>query len=138
MLPNGAGVGNTVVNGTLDMAGLSGTVNGLSGTSSGIIDTSAAGSPSLTVTGNGTFSGVIKNTAGSLALNMNGSGKQLTLGGVNTYSGSTTVTAGTLVLASSTALLDGSNMVVGANGMLGQDLLAELGHPADDDFAEDP
>ena len=108
VLPNGAGVGNTVVNGTLDMAGLSGTVNGLSGASSGIIDTSAAGSPSLTVTGNGTFSGVIKNTAGSLALNMNGSGKQLTLGGVNTYTGSTTVTAGTLQQGVASAIPGGS------------------------------
>ena len=114
VLPNGGGVGDMVINGTMDMGGQNGTINGLTG--SGIIDSTVAGSPTLTVTGNGTFSGVIKNTTGSLALNMNGSGKQLTLSATNTYSGGTTITAGTLQLGNSNAISSGSlNVAASAN-----------------------
>ena len=68
--------GRTVVNGTLDMGGLGGMVNGLSGT--GTIDNKEGGAPTLSVTGSGTFGGVIKNSTGVLSLNMNGSGQTLT------------------------------------------------------------
>jgi autotransporter-associated beta strand protein len=114
VLPNGAGVGNMLVSGTLDMGGLNGTVNGLSG--GGTIDSTSAGSPTLTVTGNGAFSGLIKNSSGSLALNMNGSGNELALSGANTYSGGTTVTAGTLQLGNASAISSGSlNVAASAN-----------------------
>jgi fibronectin-binding autotransporter adhesin len=108
-IPNGTGTGNVVINtngtgvGTLNLAGFSETLNGLSG--NGTVD-GTSGSPTLTLGDNnatGSFSGVIRNTAGTLSLVKNGSGTQ-TLSGANTYAGSTTVNAGTLVLGSGTAL----------------------------------
>ena len=98
-IPNGAGKGNVNVIGTLNLGGFNETINGLNG--SGTVD-GISGSPALTVgdgnaTGN-TFSGVLKNTAGALALTKIGSGTQ-TLSGSNTYSGATTVSAGTLNLS---------------------------------------
>jgi autotransporter-associated beta strand protein len=102
LLPNGAGVGNIVVNGTLDLGGQSGTVNSLSGT--GTINSSSAGTAVLTVTGGGTFGGVIENTATSLGLTFNATGQELVLTGVNTYSGGTTVTAGTLQMGGVSAI----------------------------------
>ena len=116
VLPNGAGVGDTVVNGTLDMAGFNGTINGLTG--SGIIDSMAAGAPILSVGGNnaaGNFSGVIKNTAGTLALNKVGSAT-LGLSATNTYSGGTTVTAGTIQLGNANGISSGNlNVMSSAN-----------------------
>jgi autotransporter-associated beta strand protein len=47
-----------------------------------------------------TFGGVIRNTAGTLAVTKTGTGT-LTLSGTNTYSGDTTVTGGTLAIAGS-------------------------------------
>ncbi len=116
VLPNGPGVGDTVVNGTLDMAGFNGALNGLTG--SGTIDSTAAGTPVLSVGGNnaaGSFSGVIKNTAGSLALNKIGN-NTLVLSATNTYSGGTTVTAGTLQLGNSNSISSGNlNVAASAN-----------------------
>ncbi|MDC1406212.1 autotransporter-associated beta strand repeat-containing protein [Akkermansiaceae bacterium] len=100
-IANGAGKGDLVNNGTLNMNGFSDTINGLSG--SGTID-GVSGTSTLTL-GDGdadgnTFSGVIKNTAGTLALTKTGSGTQ-TLTGANSYTGATTVDGGTLVLTAS-------------------------------------
>ncbi len=68
----------------------------------------------LTVTDGGTFSGVIQNGGGNLALTVNGSGKTLTLSGTNTYTGATTVTAGTLLvngsIASATTVNNGGTL----------------------------
>ena len=98
VIPDGAGAGNVTVNGTLDVAGQTETINGLSG--SGTVDNSTGtGTYVFTVGANnqsGTFSGVIKNTSGTLSLTKTGAGT-LTLGGVNTYKGATAVTAGKLV-----------------------------------------
>ena len=101
VIPNGPGFGNVVINqawlGILDLAGFTQTINGLSG--DGIVNNST-GNGSLIVGNNNqssTFSGVIQNTAGTLALTKIGSGV-LTLGGTNTYSGNTTISAGTLAL----------------------------------------
>ena len=95
-ISNGAGKGDLIINsGTLRMAGFSETINGLIG--NGTVD-GVSGTPTLTVGDNNatsTFSGVIKNTAGTLALTKNGTGT-LTLSGANTYNGTTTVNAGTL------------------------------------------
>ena len=94
-IPNGAGKGNLSNSGTFNMGGFSETINGLSG--AGIVD-GVSGTPTLTVGDNNaasTFSGVIKNTAGTLTLIKIGSGT-LTLSGVNTYGGSTTINAGSL------------------------------------------
>ena len=92
-------VGNVTVHGTLDINGNSVTVNNLAGNSTGVIDTISGGTPSLTVsnTGSTTFSGVIKNTSGTLALTKVGS-STLTLSGANTYGGTTAVNAGTLLV----------------------------------------
>src|SRR5207244_10868492 len=98
----GSGKGNVTVTGTLDLNTFSETINGLSG--AGIVDTVAGGTPTLTVGNNNatsTFSGVIKNTAGTLSLVKTGSGA-LTLSGANTYSGGTSLNAGTLVFGSTT------------------------------------
>jgi autotransporter-associated beta strand protein len=102
-IPHGASTGNVVINsngsgaGTLNLGGFSETINGLSG--NGVVE--AGGStPTLTLGANNasaTFSGVIRNTTGELALVKTGSGTQ-TLSGGNTFTGSTTVSQGTLAL----------------------------------------
>ena len=103
-IPNGPGKGNVNVIGTLNLGGFNETINGLNG--SGTVD-GISGSPTLTVgdgnaTGN-TFSGVLKNTVGALALTKIGAGTQ-TLSGANTYTGATTVAAGTLSLSNQFAM----------------------------------
>jgi len=99
MIPGGAGNGNVTNNGTIDLNTFSDTMNGLSG--SGIIDTVAGGTPTLTVnssnTNNTTFSGAIKNTAGTLSLVKTGT-NTLTLSGANTFSGNLFANAGTIII----------------------------------------
>ena len=112
-IPNGAGKGNVSVIGTLNLNGYNETINGLTG--SGTVD-GISGSPTLTIgdadaTGN-TFSGVLKNTAGALALTKIGAGMQ-TLSGSNTYTGATTLAAGTLNLSNQFAA---QNSTVTMNG----------------------
>jgi len=104
ILPYGGGKGNVIVNGKLDLAGYSMNINGLSG--SGTIDNSTgAGTYTFTVGNNdagGTFSGLIKNTSGTVALVKTGTGT-LTLSGANTYKGLTTVSAGVLNIQNAAA-----------------------------------
>jgi len=75
------------------------------------VDTTASsGTPTLTVGANGnsgSFSGVIQNTAGTLALIKSGAGT-LTLSGANTYSGGTTLNAGILSVGNNSALSSGT------------------------------
>ncbi len=100
-IPSGAGKGNVAVDGALDVAGYTANVNGLSG--AGTINNST-GNGTLVVGNNnadGVFSGVIRNTGGSLALAKVGNGT-LTLTGNNSYSGGTTVSQGTLAVGSPT------------------------------------
>ena len=102
-ISNGAGKGNLTNNGTFNLAGFSETINGLSG--NGTID-GVSGTPTLTVGDNNatsTFSGLIKNTAGTLSLTKNGSGT-LTLSGNNSYSGTTTLNVGTISMGHTNAL----------------------------------
>jgi autotransporter-associated beta strand protein len=106
-IPNGASKGNLIVtDGTFKMGGFSETINGLSGT--GTVD-GVSGTPTLTVGDNdatgaaNTFSGVIKNTSGTLALTKTGTGT-LTLSGNNSYGGATTISGGMLLAGSATAL----------------------------------
>jgi autotransporter-associated beta strand protein len=117
-IANGVGKGNLIVNsGNFTMGGYSETINGLSG--NGTID-GVSGTPTLTVGDNdatSTFSGVIKNTAGSLGLTKTGNGT-LTLSGDNTYSGATTVSAGTLSLTGN--LSGGSAISVGGASVFTQ------------------
>ena len=103
-LPGNTFAGDVSVNGTLDLNAFSDSINGLNG--SGTVDTLAGGTPALTLGANGdsgSFSGIIKNTAGTLSLTKSGSGTQ-TLGGANTYGGATTVNAGTLQMGVANAL----------------------------------
>ena len=106
--------GTVTVNGTgvLDMNGYSGAIGPLAG--NGTVDTVSGGTPVLTVgsdNGTGTFSGVLKNTTGTLGLTKTGNGTQ-TLSGGNTYSGPTLVSAGTLAVGNSSALGIGSALTI--------------------------
>lgn len=116
------GSGSVTVHGTLDINGNSPTLINLSG--AGIVDTVSGGAPILTISNGSstTFSGMIKNTSGTLTMTKNGSGT-LTLAGANTYSGATAVSAGTLlvngslgvgaVTVASGATLGGTNTIGG-------------------------
>jgi len=114
----------------LDLASYSETIDGLTNTAAtgAIVDNvSAGGTPTLTIGNNNataTFSGVIQNTTGTLALTKVGNGIQ-TLSGANTYTGATTITSGTLlvngsisgtgaVTVSNTATLGGIGTIAGA------------------------
>jgi autotransporter-associated beta strand protein len=109
-IPFGAGKGNVVMNGTLDVNNFNVTLNGLSG--AGVITNSASGtSRTLTVgaaDGSGSFSGSIQNGAGSLALTKIGGGT-ITLANANSYSGDTTISAGTLQVGNAAAIPSGPN-----------------------------
>src|ERR1041385_5740946 len=79
---------------------------------SGTITSGAAGSITLTCGGDNastTFSGLIENGSGTIALTKSGTGA-LTLSGNNTYTGTTTISAGTLKLG---AAGDGTNTPLG-------------------------
>jgi len=115
-LPGGNGCGDLTVNGTLDVNGISCTVNNLSGY--GMVDiVTAGGAVSLTVNEvtNTTFSGALKNTTGTLALNLCGGGA-LTLSGISSFNGGCTVSNSTLMVNGS---LVSSAVTVQANGTLG-------------------
>lgn len=130
-ISNGVGKGNLIITGgTFNMGGFSETINGLSG--NGTVD-GISGTPTLTV-GDGnatsTFSGVIKNTAGALALTKTGNGT-LTLSNTNTYSGATLVSTGTLLVNGSTSASSAVNVssgaILGGNGMVGGSLTVASG-----------
>jgi autotransporter-associated beta strand protein len=106
-IPNGIGKGDLIINtngtgvGKFNLNGFSDTINGLFG--NGTVD-GVSGTPTLTLGDEditATFSGVITDAAGALAITKIGTGVQ-TLSAANTYAGATTVNAGTLVLTSTT------------------------------------
>jgi autotransporter-associated beta strand protein len=105
-LPASGVVGLSTSGVSLDLNGFSPTINDLTGVSGTTITSSTAGAMVLT-TGSGTnrsFSGVIQDGSGTVALLKQGSAI-FTLGGANTYSGGTTVSAGTLKLSGTGSLL---------------------------------
>ena len=108
-IPFASGMGDVYVNGTLDLNGYSPTVNGLFG--AGIVDNVSAGDSVTFQAGSdnhdGSFSGVIQNTSGTVALQKAGMGV-LTLSGANTYKGNTTIKAGTLKVGAANAIPTGS------------------------------
>ncbi len=105
----------TLTTATLDLNGLSPTINGLNGT--GTVSSGVAGAVTLTVgAGGGSFSGVIQNGSGTVALTKSGAGT-LTLSGTNTYTGTTTANGGTLLVNGSTAA--GSAVSVNNTATLG-------------------
>ena len=118
VIPNGSGFGNVSISATykgqLDLNGHTQTINGLGG--DGTVNNST-GSGSLSVGNNSassTFSGVIENTGGTLALTKVGSGT-LTLSGANTYTGGTSIGAGTL---SVNTIADSGTTALGPSGTL--------------------
>ena len=117
-IPNGVGKGNVEVNGTLDLSGLSVTVNGLSG--SGTVTSKLTENATLTVGGNdqtSEFDGVIQDgsSGGTVAREKVGSGT-LTLTGPNAFSGDTTISGGTLSFDAGT--LDSTASIVFEGGTL--------------------
>jgi autotransporter-associated beta strand protein len=115
-LPNGNGKGNVTVTGTLDLNQNSTAINGLSG--AGTIDTAGGGTPTLTLGNNdqaGSFSGVIKNSTGTLSLTKAGSGTQI-LAGISTYTGNTTVSNGLLLVNNASGSGTGTGTVNVASG----------------------
>ena len=91
------GATNVTDNGTLDLVnGTSLTIGALNGPGSVTDGQQAQATSTLTVSGGGTFSGVIQNGSGQVALTKTGS-NTLTLSGSNIYSGGTSVSAGTLL-----------------------------------------
>ena len=118
-LGNAAALGSTsgaatVSSGVLDLHGYSLGVGGLSGAGT-VNNLSGAGTYTLTVgngNANGTFSGAIKNTVGTIALTKTGTGT-LTLAGSDTYSGGTTLSAGQLNINHASALGTGTFTISG-------------------------
>jgi autotransporter-associated beta strand protein len=106
--------GPVVVNGTLLLGGLSGTLDTLTGT--GTINNLVAANPVLTVTGGGDFGGLIEDTTGSLGLTVNGADTTLELTNA-TYTGATTIAAGTLQLGATNSI-GGGTLNISANGTL--------------------
>jgi autotransporter-associated beta strand protein len=89
---------DVIVDGTLDLDGLSNTIGALSG--SGIVTDSVRMASTLTLVvgatnSSGVFAGGIQNGSGTVALTKIGTGTEI-LSGTSTYSGATTVSAGTL------------------------------------------
>jgi autotransporter-associated beta strand protein len=139
VIPDGPGNGNVILeSGTLDLGGFSETVNGLSG--GGRITSTVSGAPStLSVGGNdasSTFSGLIADSAGAVAIAKIGAGTLTLTGATKTYSGDTTISQGALKLgaqdlipsgtgkgnlvfnpASGTATLDVAGFSEGINGL---------------------
>lgn len=129
---------STFGNGKLDVNGNSFTISALNG-SGGSVDTAVGGAPTLTVgdfNANGSFSGAIQNTAGSMALIKTGTGS-LTLGGASTFSGGTTVSAGVLLVTNTAGSGTGSGAVAvnsgatfGGSGIVGGSVTWQSGSSA--------
>jgi len=102
-VPSGSAV--TVAGGaTFDLSGFSDVVGSLAG--AGTVTSGAAGGVTLTAGGDNsstTFSSVIQNGSGTVALTKTGTGT-LTLSGTNTYTGVTTINAGTIAIAADAGL----------------------------------
>ncbi len=92
---------------SLDLGGANVTIPSLanSGTGGGTVTSSVSGAVTLTLTppstSTTTFSGVIQNGSGTVALNLNGAGTEILSNG-ETYTGGTTISAGTLQLGDGT------------------------------------
>ncbi len=112
-LPNGAGKGNLLNNGTVNLNGVNVQLNGLTG--SGTVDNTTATSITLGVGNNnqgGTFGGTLQNSGGgALTLSKAGSAT-VTLSGAANHTGSTAVGAGTLALTGSATMGSTTNIVI--------------------------
>jgi autotransporter-associated beta strand protein len=93
--------------GSLDLNNFNGTINGLNG--NGSVDNTGGSASVLTVGNNdrgGTFTGLLKNTSGTLGISKIGTNIEV-LSASNSYSGPTTVSAGTLATVNDHALGSG-------------------------------
>jgi fibronectin-binding autotransporter adhesin len=98
--------------GVLDLNGFNNTINGLVG--NGTVDIQSGGASVLTVGNNddsGTFTGVLKNTSGTLAFTKTGTGSQ-SLTSSNSHSGPSTLDGGTLSVSNPNALGTANDVVV--------------------------
>jgi autotransporter-associated beta strand protein len=108
-------LGSMKVDGSFDLADADASVDALTG--AGTVVKTQAGTHTLTVgvnNGSGTFTGVISNATGTLALTKSGSGAQV-LTNANTYTGATTISGGTLQITGS---LGNTAVAVNAGGTL--------------------
>lgn len=128
VIANGAGKGNVIMTGaaasqptvfaTLDLNGMTETINGLvsSGPTTQVIVTNTSADAGTLILGDNdqtaTYAGTIVDGAGTVAITKIGAGTQ-TFSGANTYTGKTTVAAGTLLLSSSTvdSTIAGSSVI---------------------------
>jgi autotransporter-associated beta strand protein len=126
-LPSGAGKGNVavVVGATLDVEGRAVSVNGLLG--AGTVDNLEGSGGTITIGNNNassTFSGVLRNSDGTLSLVKSGTGA-LVLTGSNSYRGGTAIDGGEVALAgvgtlgalSGPLTLGGGMLDLGAGGL---------------------
>lgn len=103
-----AGAGNGIE--TIDALSGSGTVRrheGVAGTQTLVIGSA---------NGSATFSGILENGAGPLALTKSGTGTQ-TLTGINTYTGATAINAGTLKLGTGGSINNSASILVSAGAL---------------------
>jgi autotransporter-associated beta strand protein len=115
VIPDGPGMGNVILTGTLDLNTFSETLNGLTG--NGTVNTLAGGTPILTLgaaNATSTFNGTI---TGTLSLIKTGNGT-LTIAGANGYSGQTTISDGILVLSGAGTLGSTSSALTLGGGRL--------------------
>lgn len=125
-IPNGTGRGNLILGGAdannltiFELNGRNETINGLSNASAAgaiIRNTTSSTNSILTIgdaNANGSFSGVVTDSPGTLSLTKIGTGTY-TFSGVNTYTGATTIDTGTLVIDSSGAIATSDLLVKNA------------------------
>ena len=123
VIPDGAGKGNVILNGSNARLLLTGvpvgaafseTINGLSGRGA-VLSNATSGTSTLTVgSGNadGNFSGTLINGGvATLALTKTGTGTQ-TLSGVNTYTGATAVNQGTLAVNGTGSINNSASLTI--------------------------
>lgn len=95
-------LGDSVANtgATFDLGGFNANIAGLNsaGTGANVVTNSGAALNTLTISAASTWSGVIQDGTGPLAVSLSGAAAR-TFSGANTYSGGTTINNGTLVLA---------------------------------------
>ncbi len=103
----------TLTTATLDLNGLSPTFDALDG--DGLItDSRLLTTSTLTIDANGgtgSFSGVIQDGSGTVALTLDATGALETLSGANTYSGLTTITLGTLQVGANNSIPASSDVI---------------------------
>lgn len=114
-IPGNTVAGDVTANGTLDLNGHSASINGLNG--SGTVDTTVTGTPTLTIGANGdngTFSGTVQNSGGTLNLVKAGAGTETLSGGLN-YSGNTIVAGGTLAVSTAISVASTPGSLIVSN-----------------------